>query len=103
MIQTPAANSDSIVTDDFVSARLEAAILGLLATRAAGATICPSEAARAVASESDVNWRPLMAATRLAALRLATAGRIDITQRGRCVDVTQVRGPVRLRLRAVHD
>ena len=36
---------------------LERAILELLAQRDAGGTICPSEAARAVAPD---DWRPLM-------------------------------------------
>lgn len=87
------------VDDDRIATQLEAAILSLLATRAAGATICPSEAARAVGSEFDVDWRTLMPATHLAAQRLGAAGRIDVTQRGRCIDPAHVRGPIRLRLR----
>ena len=43
--------------------RLEDAILTLLADRSSGASICPSEAAKAVESE---HWRPLMARTRRA-------------------------------------
>ena len=47
---------------------LERAILELLAQRDAGATICPSEAARAVAPD---DWRPLMQPARDAASNLA--------------------------------
>lgn len=73
---------------------LESAILELLSARARGATICPSEAARQVAPET---WRDLMEAVREAARRLVAAGRIEITQKGRVVDPSRVRGPIRLR------
>lgn len=73
---------------------LEAAILELLDRRAAGATICPSEAARAVAAD----WRPLLEPARQAARRLVAADRLEITQRGRPVDPSTARGPIRLRL-----
>lgn len=77
---------------------LEKIILALLVARADGATLCPSEAARAVAREVGTDWRPLMAATREAACRLAAAGRIVVTQRGVPVDPLRTRGPIRLRL-----
>ena len=76
--------------------RLEAAILGLLQRRARGATICPSEAARGVAG--DEGWRPLMERTRRAARRLTAAGEVEITQRGRPVDPSTAKGPIRIRL-----
>ncbi|HYO36051.1 MAG TPA: DUF3253 domain-containing protein, partial [Geodermatophilus sp.] len=50
---------------------LEQAIDALLDARAPGATICPSEAARAV---DPKGWRELMPAAREAAGRLAAAG-----------------------------
>ncbi|WP_051515850.1 DUF3253 domain-containing protein [Candidatus Blastococcus massiliensis] len=75
---------------------LEEAIAGLLDQRKAGATICPSEAARAVDPE---NWRPLMPAARDAAGRLAAAGMVEVTQGGEVVDVATARGPVRIRRR----
>jgi hypothetical protein len=78
------------------TAALESAILSLLAERAPGKTICPSEAARHIAPE---NWRPLMPAVRAAAVRLAEVGRIDITQHGRAVNPATAKGPLRLRLR----
>ena len=76
---------------------LETAILTLLAQRSAGATICPSEAARLVAPE---NWRPLMEPARRAARRLVASGEIEITQGGRVVDPSSAKGPIRLRRRA---
>ncbi|GGI03345.1 DUF3253 domain-containing protein [Egicoccus halophilus] len=75
--------------------QLEAAILALLARRAPQATICPSEAARAVAGD-DGDWRARMPAARDAAARLADAGEIRVLQGGATVDVRTARGPVRL-------
>ena len=76
------------------AARLQQAILDLLATRAPGATICPSDAARAVAPD---DWRPLMDQARAAAQRLVDAGEVVVTQRGAVVDLASARGPVRIR------
>lgn len=79
-----------------VDPRLERAILDLLAQRRPGATICPSDAARAV--EPD-DWRPLMDAARRAAQRLVDAGEVEVTQGGEVVDLASARGPVRIRRR----
>jgi hypothetical protein len=73
---------------------LERAIDALLDARAPGATICPSEAARAVAPEG---WRELMPEARAAAGRLAARGAVEVTRRGAVVDVATARGPVRIR------
>jgi len=76
-------------------AALEAKILELLGQRAQGATICPSDAARAV----DPNdWRDLMEPARRAARRLVAAGTVDITQGGKVIDASTARGPIRIRL-----
>jgi hypothetical protein len=73
---------------------LEAAILRLLASRAGGVTICPSEAARAVDAEG---WEALMEPARMAARRLVNAGKVIITQGGKPVDPDTARGPIRIR------
>lgn len=78
------------------TARIRAAILELLEHRDPGKTICPSDAARALAGE---RFRPLMAPVRDAAAQLADEGRIEVTQRGAVVDPRGARGPIRLRLR----
>lgn len=78
-----------------MDAQLEAAILQLLHARARGATICPSEAARAVAPDE---WRELMEPARRAARRLMAAGTVEITQAGRVVDPSTAKGPIRVRL-----
>jgi hypothetical protein len=81
-------------------AALEAAILGLLAERDAGKTICPSEAAKLVGgTEARRDWEGLMVPARAAARRLVKAGRIDVVQHGRVVDGDNARGAIRLRLR----
>lgn len=80
------------------AAPLEDAILELLAARAKGATICPSEAARKVAGEEG-DWRGLMEPARAAARRLVAAGQVDITQKGRPVDPSTAKGPIRIRRR----
>ena len=80
---------------DATDRALEAAILALLGQRAATATICPSEAARAVAED----WEPLMERARMAARRLVAAGAAVITQRGVVVDPSTAKGPIRVRRR----
>lgn len=77
-----------------VDRELEAAIGRLLDARAGGATICPSEAARAVDPEG---WRALMEPARRAARRLVAAGALEIVQGGRVVDPSTARGAIRLR------
>lgn len=68
-------------------------ILALLATRAATATICPSDVARRTAED----WRPLMEPVRRAARRLVVAGEVEIVQHGSVVDPSSAKGPIRIR------
>ncbi len=79
---------------DDVDAHLERAIGALLDQRRPEASICPSEAARAI---DPAGWRELMPAARAAAGRLAAAGAVEVTQQGEVVDVAGARGPVRVR------
>jgi hypothetical protein len=78
-----------------VDERLGSVILELLQARSAGATICPSEAARAVAPEG---WRELMEPARRAARRMVADGVVEITQSGRVVNPSTAKGPIRIRL-----
>lgn len=77
-----------------VDRQLEASVEGLLDARAAGASICPSEAAREVGGAA---FAPLMEPARRAARRLVAAGRVEITQGGRVVDPSTAKGPIRIR------
>ena len=77
-----------------VDASLDAALRELLAARAAAATVCPSEVARAVGGDE---WRDLMEPARAAARRMVAAGEAEITQGGRVVDPSTAKGPIRIR------
>jgi len=74
---------------------LEQTTMSMLADRAATATICPSEVARAVGTEDS--WRSLMEPARRAARRLVAAGQVEITQGGRVIDPSTAKGPIRIR------
>ena len=77
-----------------IDRRLETEIRSLLDARARGVTICPSEAARAVADD----WKPLMERVRSAVRRLVVAGAVEVLQGGRVVDPSTAKGPIRVRL-----
>lgn len=75
---------------------VERAIIGLLRQRVPEASICPSEAARALGTD----WRSLMPRVRRVAASLAGAGRLRVTHGEREVAADQLetmRGPIRLR------
>jgi hypothetical protein len=71
----------------------EAAILALLDERAAGATICPSEAARCLAGP-DGDWRAEMEAVHVATDALMARGAITLSWKG--VPKQKRRGPYRI-------
>ncbi len=68
-------------------------LLRLARLRGPEKSFCPSEVARAVASE----WRPLMPLVRQIAGQEISAGRLLATQKGSEVSITTARGPIRLR------
>jgi hypothetical protein len=84
------------MSDSLSDSTLEETILRLLSARASGATICPSDAARAVGGD---DWRGLMEDTRRAARSLNARGEVDITQGGIPVDPATAKGPIRIRRR----
>lgn len=73
----------------------EAAILELCEARGPAHSICPSEAARRLASGDE--WRRHLGLVRAAAASLARAGRIDILRKGKPVAPEAMRGVIRLR------
>jgi hypothetical protein len=75
--------------------RIAAAIRALLRSRAEGATICPSEAARVV---DGVAWRRLLPAVRLQAVRLAEAGALIVLRAGEPVTGDRTKGVLRYKL-----
>lgn len=79
------------VSDDAI----RSAITGLLEKRLPSATICPSEAARALAPKA---WRPLMDQVRAVAVTMAKEGALEIRQGGHVVPPDRLlTGPIRLR------
>ncbi len=69
------------------------AILALLASRAEGATICPSEAARLLAGPQG-DWRAEMEAVHAATGALAEAGMLRLSWKG--TEMQKRRGPYRI-------
>lgn len=61
-----------------------------------GATVCPSEVARAIAGTDETEWRKLMKPIRAEAVRMARAGRITIRRKGRVADPDDFKGVYRL-------
>lgn len=75
-----------------MDARIESTIKALLRHRGTS-TICPSDVARVVGGEQ---WRERMDDVRSVASVLADAEEVVITQRGKPVDLTSAKGPVRI-------
>lgn len=77
--------------------QIEAAIVELLARRSAASTICPSEAARALAPGDEPAWRALMPHVRDVAQAMAGRDCLRITRRGQPVARGELhRGAIRL-------
>lgn len=79
---------------------IEDTIFALLAARREGATVCPSEVARALVAEEGP-WRLLMPQVRQVAQGLAASHRLHVTRGGVTVDATRPGGPIRLGLPTV--
>jgi hypothetical protein len=86
------------MTDDQA---MREAILRLTSERGADKSICPSEAARAIAA--DARWQALLPSARRAAVALALSGRIVITKKGKPVDPNAFKGVYRLKIAADGD
>ena len=75
---------------------LERTILALVAERGPEKTICPSEAARALAGKDPDAWSRLMPNLRRTAIRLMKEGRVEIRRKGKAVDPDDFRGIYRI-------
>jgi len=79
----------------------EQAILQLLNASGADKSISPSDAARALAGNPAGDaWRKSLAPIRLAVMRLARAGQIEILRKGKPIAPDDAHGVIRLRLAA---
>lgn len=85
--------------EDNLADRIRECVLELLVERGPGRSICPSEAARLLGGRMGCRWQELMRPVRTIAAVLAQDGLIEATQHELVVDIKDVRGPVRLRLR----
>jgi len=81
--------------DGLAPAAIEEQIFALLARRKAGATICPSEVARAMETDSAA-WHALMPRIREVAQDLADRRRLVVTRAGVVVEASSPGGPIRL-------
>lgn len=77
-----------------VDRQFEASLELLLDGRSASASVCPSEAARAVGAD---DWSELIEPARMAARRLVATGRAEVTHGGQVIDPSRFRGPIRVR------
>ena len=87
-------------SDNTLADRIHECVLELLADRGAGRSICPSEAARLLAMRIDHPWQDLMRPVRTVAAKMVDSGLLEALQDGALVDIREVRGPIRLRLRS---
>lgn len=71
-------------------------ILAQTSERGIEKSICPSEVARALATE----WQSLMSRVRREAIVLMQEGEIEILRKGKPVPAEEVRGVIRLRRRS---
>lgn len=78
---------------------IEAAILSHALACGPGASISPTDVAMAMGPD----WRSKLTAVRRAAVRMATAGQIDILRKGKPVEPATAKGVIRLRVRPGHD
>jgi hypothetical protein len=76
--------------------RLETAILSMIAERGPEKSICPSDAAVAVAGKAGDQWGALMPVVRRIAVRLAEEGKLVILRKGKIADPHDFRGVYRL-------
>ena len=86
--------------DELRASELRATILALAAERGPAKTICPSEAARALAGSNEKAWRLLMKPIRAQAVRLAEQGLVEIRRKGRAVDPREFKGVYRIVIRS---
>lgn len=72
-------------------------ILRLVNERGEGKSICPTEAARALAAEGE-DFRRHLNPVRSAAAHLARQGRLSILRKGKPIDPDAIHGVIRLSL-----
>ncbi len=92
----------ALFPDDPLAESIRECVLELLVDRGPGRSICPSEAAQTLGERISCPWQDLMRPVRTVAAALAESGVVEAFQDDLVVNIREVRGPVRLRLRAQH-
>ncbi|MEO7323768.1 MAG: DUF3253 domain-containing protein [Dokdonella sp.] len=87
--------------DDPLAERIRECVMELLVERGPGRSICPSEVAHMVGVRISCRWQDLMRPVRTVAATMVDHGVLEATQHEAIVDIRDVRGPVRLRLRSL--
>jgi len=88
-------------SNDTLAEQIRECIVEMLVERGAGRSLCPSEAAQVLGTRLGCPWQDLMRPVRAMAAALAEGGIVEAIQHETVVDIQQVRGPVRLRLRSL--
>lgn len=86
--------------DDPLAQSIRECLLELLANRGPSRSVCPSEVAQTLGGRIGCPWQDLMRPVRTVGAALAESGVLEAFQDDRVVNLREVRGPVRLRLRA---
>jgi len=86
-----------LAKQDIEEAQIRREIIQVLEKRGVGKTCCPSEIPRKLFPK---RWRDYMALTRLVAVQMVKEGLLDIYQRGKKVEIDNIKGPIRLRLKS---
>lgn len=71
------------------------AVLSLATTRGHDKSTCPSEIARRLFPQ---DWRNHMKAVRDVAIDLHKQGKVVITQKGKPVNIDEIKGPIRIKI-----
>ncbi len=87
--------------DDALAERIRECMVELLAQRGPGRSVCPSEVAHLLGTRLDWRWQDLMRPVRTVAAALVESGQLEAIQHETVVDIRDVRGPIRLRLRTL--
>ena len=75
---------------------ISASILAFANERGPDKTTCPSEIARALFPN---HWREHMKEVVDVAISLQNLGKVVITQKGSAIDITRIKGPIRIKIR----
>ncbi|MGL4491166.1 MAG: DUF3253 domain-containing protein, partial [Rhizobiaceae bacterium] len=89
------SETDQMASEDLI----DETILKLLSKVEPGKNISPMEVAVALAGKDEKAWRKLMKPIKLGAMRLATREMIELTRHSKPVEVNELRGIYRMRLK----